>query len=58
MSDDPAVWQKTVTVGTVEREPVRIFTPDGRVLIVSRNEAGFRPTTSTIEGESERKDGR
>jgi len=52
VSDDPAVWQKTVTVESKERTSVKIFTPDGRVLVVNRNEAGFKPNSSS---RSERK---
>jgi hypothetical protein len=47
MSDDPAVWQKTVTVNSDDRAPIKIHTPDGRVLVIRRNEAGFKPPSPT-----------
>lgn len=31
------------TVISTDRTPIRIYTPDGRVLVVERNRVGFKP---------------
>lgn len=42
MSSDPEVWQKTITVAVADESKVKLYRPDGKVIVQER-QAGFRP---------------
>lgn len=42
MSSDPEVWLKTITVVEKVKEPVRLYRPDGKAIVIQRP-AGFAP---------------